>query len=167
MNEPYNNDKTDEEELADFADQVLSENAEADQDPSAPDPEMRALQQTVLRLKKALPEDGPSDAAVFRMRQNIVRQWKQQENQPSSSWKRSLSLHKLFGLRWESQDRRRRKTMVVYLGTALLLLLVSFPFLYDEPSLQPAASGHHWNASIFFAVSGLILLGLWFFRRKR
>jgi hypothetical protein len=168
MNKPQNNNRTVEDQLADFTDQILEGTAEEGTGPFTPDPELRTLQQTALRLKNAVPKDGPSEAVIQRMRQNIVMQWNQQENKASEPfWKRFLPARKPSGQKWQSQHSRRRKTLTIYLAAAVLLLFVSIPLMNKAGSVQPAASGQNLNASLFIALGGLILLALWFFRRKR
>jgi hypothetical protein len=167
MNKPQNDNRTIEDQLADFTDQILEENANQDKNPFVPDPELRALEQTALRLKNAFREDGPSEAVIERMRQNIVLQWKQQESKTSEPfWKRFLSACQPFGQKWQSQRNRQRWNLAVFLATAAFLMLVSIPLLNKVSSIQPAASGQNLNVTIFIAFGGLILLALWFFRRK-
>ena len=168
MNKPQNNNRTVEDQLADFTDQILAGTAEEGTDPFTPDPELRALQQTALRLKNAVPKDGPSEAVIFRMRQNIVMQREQQETKASESfWQRFLSARKPSGRKWQSQHSRRRQNLRISLAAVVLLLFVSIPLLYKDTPVQPAASGQSLNASLLIAFGGLILLGFLFFRRKR
>lgn len=168
MNKPINNNRTIEDRLANFTDQILEKNTEQANDPFRSDPELHALQETVLRLKNFLPDDGPGEAVIHRMRQNIVLQWKQQANVTSEPfWKRLFSARKPAGQKWQSQNVRRRKSLAIYLATAVLLLFVTILLLNKIGFIQPAASGQNLNVSIFIASGGLILLALWFFLRKR
>lgn len=168
MNKPQKNDRTIEDQLANFTDQILEGTAEGGTDPFTPDPELRALQQTILRLKNALPKDGPGEAVIHRMRQNIVMKWEQQEIKTSEPyWKRFLSARKPSGQKWQSQHRRRRQSLAISLATMVLLLVVSIPLMDKAGSVQPAASGQNLNASLFIAFAVLILLAVWLFRRKR
>jgi hypothetical protein len=168
MNKPQNNNRTVEDQLADFTDQILAGTAEEGTDPLAPDPELRALQQTALRLKNAVPKDGPSEAVIYRMRQNIVMQREQQETKASEPfWQSFLSARKPSGRKWQSQHSRRRQNLRISLAAVVLLLIVSIPLMYKDTPVQPAASGQSLNASLLIAFGGLILLALLFFRRKR
>jgi hypothetical protein len=160
MNKPQNNNRTVEDQLADFTDQILAGTAEERTDPFTPDPELRALQQTALRLKNAVPKDGPSEAVIHRMRQNIVMQ-----REPF--WQRFLSARKPSGRKWQSQHSRRRQNLRISLAAVVLLLFVSIPLLYKDTPVQPAASGQNLNTSLLIAFGGLILLAFLFFRRKR
>jgi len=167
MNKPQNDNLTIDDQLADFTDQILEENVEQDKSPFTPDPELRALEQTALHLKNAFYEDGPSEAVIQRMRQNILLQWKQQESKASEpSWKKFLSALKPPRQKWQSQRSRQRQSLAIYLATVAVLMLVSIPLLNKISSDQPAASGQNLNVSVVAAFGGLILLALWFFRRK-
>lgn len=155
------------DQLADFTDRILEESTEEDKNPFTSDPELRALEQTALHLKNAFREDGPSEAVIQRMRQNIVLQWKGQESKASApSWKKFLSALKLPGQKWQSQRSRQRWSLAISLATIAVLMLVSIPLLNKVSSDQPAASGQTLNASVVVAFVGLILLAAWFFRRK-
>lgn len=155
------------DQLANFTDAIL-ENTTEDVEISSQDPELRALQQTVLRLKSALPKDSPSEIAIQRIRQNVVRQWKQEEHKTREPfWKRFLSTSTPPGQKWQPQESRRRQSLVIYLATAVFLLLISIPLMDKAVSAQPAASGQNLIVSIFFVFGGLVLLAVWFFYHKR
>ena len=170
MNEPQNNKHTFEDQLADFTDYILSEEtAKKKEEPSfSQDPELRALEQTVQRTKNAFNEDGPSEAAINRMRQNIAMQWRQQEikeNMPF--WKRWRAVLQPSRQKWQSQRSRQRLNMVFTLAILIALMLVSAPLLKGIDPDQPAASGQNLIAGILIALGGLTLLVFWFFRRKQ
>jgi hypothetical protein len=169
MNETPKNKYALDDQFADFTDKILDEETVNEMDtPFSPDPELRALEQTALRLKTAFGKDGPSEATIHRMRQNIMMQWQQQqskENEPI--WKKwKLALHSP-GRKWQSQRSRQRWSMAVSLAVLFALMLVSFPLLKGLPPDQPAASGHSLNAGILVAFGGLVLLAILYFRRKQ
>lgn len=167
MKKSKNDNHTIEDQLADFTDQILEENANQDKNPFTPDPELRALEQTTLRLKNAFHEAGPSEAVIQRMRQNILLQWKQQESKASDSfWKKFLSVRKPPGQRWQSQRSRQRWSTLKSVAVVAVLILVSIPLLNKINFDQPAASGQNLNAGVLAAAGALILLAFWFFRRK-
>lgn len=166
MNKSQKDSRTVEDLLADFTDQIIEENLEQSKEPFTPDPELRALQQTALRLKNAF-EDGPSDTAVKRMRQNIVMQWKQQEIKAGeTAWKKLLSALKLPEQKWQTQRSRQRWSIAISLATIAVLALISLPLFDKVGSNQPAAGGLNLNFNVAIAFGGLILLAIWFFRRK-
>lgn len=166
MNKPYKSNRAIEDQLANFTDSML-DNTEENTDRSSPDPELLALQQTVLHLKTALPGEGPSEAVIHRMRQQVVQQWKQEENKISEPfWRRLLSVRRPSGQKWQPQSVRQRKTLLIYLAV-VILVLVSLPFINKTGLAQPATSGQTLNVFVFIALGSLVLLALLFFRRKR
>jgi hypothetical protein len=167
MNKPHNNNRTIEDQLANFTDQILERTAEEDKNSFTRDPELLALQQTALRMKNAFHEDGPSEAVIQRMRQNIILQWKQQESKASEPfWKKYLSVRKPPGQKWQSQRSQQRWSTLKSVAIVAVLMLVSIPLLNKIDFDQPAASGQNLNTGVLAAAGALILLALWFFRRK-
>ena len=168
MNKSKNDKNTVADELADFTDNILSGKIDNTDDTSlTPDPELRALEQTALRLKNAFYEDGPSEEAVQRMRKNITRQWQQQKNGESNpSWKNWWLALNPFKQKWYSQRSRRRLSMAISLLLLVALMLVSIPFLDGSGADQPATSIQNLNVSLVIVFSGLILLAIWISRRK-
>lgn len=168
MNKSKNDNHAVEEQIADFTDQILEGTSEEDKISLTLDPELRTLQQTALHLKNAIPKDGPSEAAIQRMHQNIIMQWKQREDKTKEPfWKGFSFARKPFEQKWRSQYSRRRQSQRISLAAIVFLFFVSIFLLDKVSSVQPAASGQHLNTSLFIAIGGLILLTLWFFRRKR
>ena len=168
MNKPKKDNLLVEEQLAAFTDQILEGISEEDKISFPLDPELRALQQTALYLKNAIPKDEPSEAAILRMRQNIVMQWKQREEKKNKPfWKQLFFARKSSEQKWQSQYNRQRQSQLISLAAIVFLLFVSIFLLGKVASFQPAASGQNLNTSLFIAIGGLILLALWFFRRKR
>jgi hypothetical protein len=169
MNEQQNNKLDIEDQLANFTDLILSKKTDTeDENPFAPDPELRALEETVLRLKNAFSEEGPSEAVIRRMQKNINKQWQQQKVTVSKSfWKKWLSILWPKEQKWRPRRSRQRVSMVVYAVPVLVLFLISI-FLYNGfYSDQPAASGQNLAAGLLVAFGGLVLFAIWFFRRKR
>lgn len=168
MNKPQNDKRMIENKLADFTDQILEESTTPDKNPFTPDSELRALEQTVLRLKNTFKEDGPSELVIQRMRQNIVMQWKAQESTASKPiWKKLLSVFKPDRQFWLSQRSRQRLSMAISLGTIAVLMLVGIPLLNKINSNQPAASGQNLSVTVFVAFGAITLLAVWFLRHKR
>jgi hypothetical protein len=164
MNKSKNNKSAVEDQLADFTDNILSGKIDnTDETPLTPDPELRALEHTALRLKNAFYEDGPSDVVIKRMRNNIVRQWQQKEMKKSLPfWKKWMGPSQ----KWQSQRSRRRLSMAISLSLLIALMLVSIPLLNGNSTDQPATSVQALNISLVVVFSGLILLAIWISRRK-
>jgi hypothetical protein len=168
MDNSLENNRTLDEQLADFTDDLLNGTIGEEESLSPTDPELRVLQQTALRLKNAFPEDGPSEAAIQRMRQNVVRQWKEQEMKTSKpSWVNFLSTRKPRGQKWQSQRARQRLSQVWYLATIAVLVVISLPLMKKVGSAQPAASGQNLGFSLFVVLGSFLIFAVWFYNRKR
>ena len=168
MTQPQNHNKTIEDQLADFTDRILADKqVEQDEATLAPDPELRALEQTSLRLKHAFGNEPPEEAAIQRMQRNIIKQWKQEQAEASQSiWQKWFKYFKAPEQKWQSQSSRQRFSMAVSFAVIAVLLLVAIPLLNGPTSNQPGASGQNCNSIALIVVGGLILLAVWLFRRK-
>jgi hypothetical protein len=169
MNEYQNNKHDIEDQLANFTDLILNEKpVKKEESPFAPDPELRALEETALRLKTTFGENGPSEAVIRRMQKNINREWQQQKIKASRPiWEKWFSIFQPTRQKWQSQRSRQRVNMILYAATVLGLFLTSI-FLYNGIySNQPAASGQNLGAGLLVTFVGLVLFTIWFFHRKR
>ena len=95
------------DQLAEFTDLALDGELSAqDEATLAPDPELRALEETVLRLRESIPNEDPGEEAVSRMWGEIKRQ---------SSWKLSKpfgkTLKEIFPPRTSWQSRHARQSL--------------------------------------------------------
>ena len=169
MTKPQNNKSTIEDQLADFTDRILAEEkVEQDEATFAPNPDLRALQQTSLRLKDAFGDDALDEEVIQRMQRNIIKQWRQQEVEKRVSvWQKLTGFFKGNDQKWQSQRSRQRLSMALSLATLAVLLLVAIPFLNNPGSGQPGASGQNPSVFVLVAFGGLVLLTLWLLRRKR
>jgi hypothetical protein len=164
MNELKKNKQDIDDQLADFTDQILSkEITQKDENPFAPDRELRALEQTALRLKNAFKDDGPSETVIQRMHQKIAMHQQQEKKKSEPFWSNWIPSRQ----KWQPQHRRQRVGMILYAATVLGLFLISIFLFNGGYSDQPAASGQNLSAGFLVAVGGLILFAIWFFRRKR
>ena len=168
MNKSKKNKTTPEDQLVNFTDNILSENTvELDATPFAPDPKLRDLQHTALRLKNAFREDGPSEEVIQRMRKNIVTQWQQESKKSKPFWEKWLNLLQPSNQGWQSQRRRQRISMFSYAAVVLGVFLISIFLLNGAYSDQPAATGHNLGAGFLVAFIGAIVLAILFFRSKK
>jgi hypothetical protein len=169
MNEHQDNKLEFEDQLANFTDLILNEKTDKkDENPFASDPELCALEETVLRLKNALSEEGPSEAVIHRMQKNINREWRQQPFAAGKPfWKKWFAIFQPSRQKWQSQRSQQRLSMVTSLVILAALLLVSIPILNGTNFDQPAASGQNLNLGVLAILGGLILLAILFFRRKQ
>lgn len=164
MKKTQNNENSFDEQLANFTDSILEKNAaKEDEQPLSSDQELRALEQTALRLKNAYHEEGPSEEVIRRMHKNITRQWQQQKSQRRESfWKNWIPTRQ----KWQSQRSRQQLLVAMSLVTFVVLMLVCIPYFNGIGPDQPAASGQNGGAGFMVAVLGVILFAIWFFRRK-
>lgn len=169
MNEHQNNDPEIEDQLANFTDLILNEKPDKkDESSFAPDPELRALEETVLRLKNTISEEGPSKAVIRRMQKNINREWQQQKVTASKPfWEKWLSIFQPSGQKWHPQRSRQRVSMISYAAVVVGLFLISIFLFNGVYSDQPAATGQNLGAGLLVAFGGLALFAIWFFRHKR
>ena len=169
MNEYQNNKHDIEDQLANFTDLILNEKpVKKEESPFAPDPELRALEETALRLKTTFGENGPSEAVIRRMQKNINRKWQQQKIEASRPfWKKWFPILQPSKQKWQSQRSRQHLIMFSYTAIVVGLLLISISFFNGAYSGQPAASGHNLNVNLLIASGGLILLVIFLYRRKR
>ncbi len=144
--------------LASFADQILNgEGASPTLDGS--DPEMRALADTLLRLKNAMPNTELDPASVKRMRSQVLARWRA-EKQAGPWWSN------LFRLGWQSQARRQQ-TILAFAAVAIIaILIIASPFLTSGSGGTSATAG---NATLFewIALGVAILVAVWLLRRKK
>jgi hypothetical protein len=169
MNENQNNKLEFEDQLANFTDLILSKkNDKKDESAFAQDPELRALEETVLRLKNTFSEDGPSEAVIRRMQKNINREWQQQKIKARKPfWEKWFPILQPTKQKWQSQRSRQRSIMFSYVAIVVGLLLISILLFNGAYSGQSAASGHNLNVNLLIASGGLILLVILLYRRKR
>ncbi len=136
MNEYQNNKHDIEDQLANFTDLILNEKpVKKEESPFAPDPELRALEETALRLKTTFGENGPSEAVIRRMQKNINREWQQQKIKASKPfWEKWFPILQPSKQKWQSQRSRQRLNMFSYTAIVVGLLLISI-FLLTESIL--------------------------------
>jgi len=168
MTKPRNSNINLEDQLAEFTDRILNDkDTKQDEATFAPDPNLRALEQTAQHLKNAFGNNDPDEVAIQRMHGNIIRQWQQEKSKVSEPfWQKWVKALSPSEQKWQSQQSRQRFSIAVSLAVLIVLMLVSLPFMDTTGSTQPAASGQNPNVLVFIVLGGLILLGLWFFRRK-
>ena len=168
MNNSKNNNRTIEDQLADFTDRILERTTEEGNGGDEQNPELRALEQTALRLKSAFHDEGPSDEVIQNMRQNIILEWKRRKSQASKSfWRNIPFVHKPHPQKWQSQRDHQRRSMFKSLAVVAVVMGISVLLLNEANFNQPAAArGQNLNFGVL-AVTSALLLALWIFRRKQ
>ena len=166
MNKSQNNNITIDNQLANFTDDILNkQTVNIDEPPFDSDSELRALEQTALRLKNAFQEDEPSETVIQRMRENVIAQWQREKIKESQSfWKNLMPSRQ----EWRSQYSRRRWSIAISFALLITLMLISILLSNEINLVQPAANGQNLGTGFLVVlVGGLVLLTVWFFRRKR
>lgn len=153
------------DQLAEFTDRALDGVPSAqDEATLAPDPELRALEETVVRLRDAIPNEDPGEEVVSRMWEVIQKQRSRKERKPF--WQ---TVKEIFSPRtsWQSRRARQRWTMTVSITVITVLLLVILPFMDGINAGLPGTSGGQISSQLVFGILGiLILVALWLFRRR-
>jgi hypothetical protein len=158
------NQSTDHDErLAAFANQVLDGEVN---DPSTlsaigPDPEMRALAETILRLSRAFPNEGPDPASAKRIRARVVSRWRD-ERQKKARW------FKFLRPEWLIQFRRPQFVVAVAMVAVIGFLFVVIPYLSasGDPITGTAGAGSSLNIITWIILGILVVLTAWLLRRK-
>lgn len=154
-----NQSPTLDERLASFADQALDGQVD---DPSTigSDPEMRALAETVLRLKHAFSKEELSQASVKRLREDVLVRWRD-EQQAEPTWRKFIRLD------WLTPNKRSRLTMTMAWAAMAVILIVAIPILFSSGPLAASAGSEAPIAPYIWVFLGLlVLVFFWLFRRK-
>jgi hypothetical protein len=148
------------ERLAAFANQVLEGKAN-DLSAVGSDPEMRTLAETILRLNRAFPKEGPDPASAKRIQARVISQWRD-EQQKKARWLNFLRPG------WLIQFRRPQFVMAVAVIAVIGILIVVAPILFTGGGPITASAGLEAPlgiiAVIFLGV--LIVAAVWLLRRK-
>ncbi len=158
-------------QLADFTDTLLSKDGEDKVELSTQDQEVRELQETVVRLHRAIGSDAPSKELARRIHTRLADEWKEAELNASAEtfWQRWLK--RLFPPRstWQSSSRRQRRTALAAVATVILIAIILLPFSsYGDSVLTGSAGGDDGLLPAFVVVGGVIgLILLWQSTRKK
>lgn len=146
--------------LADFTDQILNGGSNDLPVDGASDPEMRALAETLVRLKRAFPDQQADPSAVKRMQKQVLYQY-EQEKQGKSSWLDAIRQA------WQTPLHRRQLGMAFAMIVLAGVLIVTAPLLFSGNGSMTATAGT--GTSTIITWIALILLGVclgWLLRRK-
>lgn len=145
--------------LADFTDQILNDES------SGPfltgsDPEMRALADTLLRLKNAFPKQDLDPALVKRMQVQVLEQWRR-DREKKSRWA------SLFQPDWLTSFRRQKFGMAFVLIVIAGILMLAAPLLFQSGDPLTASAGSEMTgAYLWIALSAVVLIAAWLLSRK-
>jgi len=152
------------QELADFTDEVLSGVQPETQTMLSENPELRGLQQTVLRFKRAFgTRQTPDEALARRIQANLVAAWrKEPELQPEPWWQRW----------WRGitprPTRRGWGPMVALVVVLLVIMATSLVVPFSPTSPGPGAAGGWAGLVPAMLILGgvLVVICIWLIRRK-
>lgn len=156
------------DQLADFTDRILGgSKGKQDEATFAPDPDLRALEKTALRLINSFDQKDPDEATIQRMQTKILEKWKLEKASPRIPfWQVWLQAIKPSPSKWQSQRSRQRVSLAFFVSTLVLIIVISIPYWSTTGSSQPGASGQGQSGFILIPTIGIILFVLWLFRRK-
>ncbi len=139
--------------LSEFTDRLLE--GKADEAASSPDPELRGLEETVLRLKRAFPK-GALDASTARRLQSDFQARVRKENREQQPAWRSRQSRQRFGLLFAAI------AIVI-----IIIVLVITPLLpVDNGSILGTAGTGIKGIGLAVVLGALLILALWLARRK-
>ncbi len=148
MSEPNQTKSTPDDVLADFADRVLDGKASASA--SASDPELRSLEETILRLTQTLPRESPDEKTLRHLQANFRARLQKSDSPTIPTW----------------QFLRPRRPLTLAFAVALAILLIAFPFLsLAGDQIQGTAGVESQVAILLVGVVCVIALLIWA-RRK-
>ncbi len=158
------------DQLADFTDKLLSKDETLEASLAREDAELRALQEMVVLLHKAVGEQQPSPATTSRIRSGLIAEWHQLQGKIKERPARRLVWSRDFlrrlGWSFKRQGRRRLVLGVAAVTTVVLLALV---WLFSDAGLELKATAGEGELGLLM-ILGLLLLGgaivWWLFRSK-
>lgn len=150
MSQPNQPNPTPDDLLADFTDRVLNGKTSAPASPA--DAELRALEETVLRLKGTLPQEAPDPQTLKRMQADFKVRARKAGASTSSVWQ-SLRYPQRFAL--------------AFAGAMLATLLIVFPFLPSTGDPVQGTAGLQPQDAILLASVGCVIVLLFWMRRRK
>jgi hypothetical protein len=150
MSESKQTNPTPDDLLADFTDRVLEgKNSE----PVSPaDAELRGLEETVLRLQQALPQEALDEKKLRWMQANFHARVRKADSPTIPLWQ---------------FPRPRQRLALVFAAVALAALLIAVPFLQFTSQPTPGTAGFQTQAVLLLVgVVCVAALLIWARRRK-
>jgi hypothetical protein len=144
------------ERLADFTDRVLS--GQAKEIESNSDPELRKLEETVLRLNRTLPQTSLDEASVKQMWVRLNARARRESNRSEDS----------FWKRWFPPNQVRPQFGMALGAIALIALIVIVipSFVGGGSSTVATALTSSQGLAMVLLLAGVIFLIFWMIRRK-
>jgi hypothetical protein len=150
MSEPNQTNPTPDDLLADFTDRALDGKASVPASPA--DVELRGLEETVLRLKQALPREAPDEKTIRRMQANFNARVRKANSSTIPIWQFL---------------RPRQRLALAFAAVALAVLLIALPFLPSVSGPVQGIAGIQPQAVILLVgVACVLVLLIWARRSK-
>ena len=151
MSQPNSTKPNPDDLLADFADRVLDGKTSVLASPA--DGELRGLEETILRLNQAFPQQALEEKTLNRLQANF----KVRARRAGSSSKPV----------WQSQQSRQRLILVFAAIAILAVIFIALPFLtIGNGSAQATAGLQPGGAALLIAAGCIIAFLVWQGRRK-
>jgi len=155
------------QQLANFTDAALSGAQLETQEMMTQNQELRALQETVLRLQRAFGTRAPDEAMANRVRSNLIAAWRQQQSDlQAESW-------------WQRWSRRiaggqtGRAWRPIYALAVVIVVILSMTLLFPGSPAPgggglPGAAGGLGGLIPAMLILGVVLVAvcIWLIRRK-
>ncbi len=151
MSQPTQTNPNPDDLLADFTDRVLDGKTSVLASPE--EEELRALEQTILRLHQAVPKSSLDEKTFKRMQADF----KVRARKAGSSSKPA----------WQSQTTRQRLVLAFAAIVVVVAIFISLPFLTSNPgSVQGTAGVEAQGIILLAAAVCIVVLIFWLGRRK-
>ncbi|MEW5871925.1 MAG: hypothetical protein AB1894_21835 [Chloroflexota bacterium] len=155
--------------LAEFTDRLMSMNASEDLPLDSQDQELKALQETVILLKRALADERPSPVMAERIRRSLSVEWKRADRKYQKAPGLVDRAKDFLGSLGQSvQHSRQRSFALSFAAVAVLVVLVvllAAPELV-EPITGVAWGSEEWVPAVIILLALFVLGLLWLLRSK-
>ena len=157
------------DQLAEFADQVISSKAPEDI-PTSEDADMRNLQNTIIKIQENVVEGGPDARMASRIKANVLKEFAKEfggatQKETAQNW-----LSRLISPReksWQSTSSRNKGLVLRIAAVAAAVILAMIPFAtVPEGDLPAAAIGDIGLIPVFLIVLAAGVITYFIFRRK-
>jgi membrane-associated HD superfamily phosphohydrolase len=161
------NDKFIDEQLADFTDQVMANQA---REISAPDDEdmLRELQSIVLEISQSVSQVTTDQEITERIQRNLIQTWQQETNRKETVITRITNLLSPRQTGWQSASQRRRRVAVQFALAVVIVLAFLIPLTQTQEPLSGAAMGNTGLAVVILIllIAGSVTAWYWWRRKK-
>jgi hypothetical protein len=162
--------------LAEFTDQLMEQESDQPVELSIQDPELCALEKTVVQLKELISNAAPEPDLAARIEMHLRGEWEKSETKgaPPPVMKAAPPVHQsleqlLDKLRWRLAARPRSFALGFAAVAALALVIAVFLSPLSSGGLTGAAGADSSWIALLLGLAGLFILGLlavWFTRKR-